>query len=79
MQNEVGLKREHIMQEATEFIDLAAYVDHRSCIISHKLIVLFQACLELLSFGSVMSEVTLLLQDIEELAGLGRHLPMLCD
>ena len=67
------------MQESTEFIDLAAHINHRSCIISHELIVLFQTSLELLSFGAIMSEVTLLLQDIEELAGLGGHLLMFLD
>ena len=39
MQDEVRLKRNHILQKASKFVDFTAYLDCRSGIIRHELAV----------------------------------------
>jgi len=79
LEDKVRLEGKYIVQEPSEFIDLTAHLDHWPCIIRHEFIVLLQSCLELLSFGVVVGEESLLLENVEELAGLGGHLFVLCD
>ena len=64
------------MQKSSKFINLTTNFNHGPSIISHKAIMLLQTCLELIDFRGVVCQISLLLQNREKLARLGRHLFM---
>lgn len=73
LEDEVRLEREHIVQEASEFVDFTADLDDGPSVVLHEFAVALETIGEVRGFVLVMVQIALLLEYIEELGRLRAH------